>query len=180
VTYGIKLGNQVALKLHSSSSVPIHGISNQEGCCNDGDRLTLWGPADISAATPCARAILAKHPPLICQHRHLPLTKSTKTEPQGVDKPVPLPAPACRWCHLEHTDDHQTAIETCKGSSRGISWLGISSYKPSRVISWLGLKELRLTWPFIGKFVSDTFWWSHWFFDSTIFGKCIFWIFSKS
>jgi hypothetical protein len=81
-----------------------------------------------------------KHP-LIRQHRHLPLTKSTKTELQRIDTPVPLPAPACR-CHLEHTDDRQTAIETCKGSSRGISWLGISSYKPSRVISWLGLKEL--------------------------------------
>jgi hypothetical protein len=35
---------------------------------------------------------------------------------------------------------HWRSSETCKGSSRGISWLGISSYKPSRVISWLGLR----------------------------------------
>jgi hypothetical protein len=85
-----------------------------------------------------ARRFWQKHPPLICQ---LPLTKSTTTELQRIDTPVPLPEPACR-CHLERTDDRQTAIETCKGSSRDISWLGISSYKPSRVISWLGLKEL--------------------------------------
>jgi hypothetical protein len=106
--------------------------------------LTLWGPADISAATPCAQAILAKNLPLLHQHRHLPLTKSTKTELQRIDTPVPVPEPACR-CHLKRTDDRQTEIETCNGSSRmsrGISWLGISSYKPSRIIPWLGLKEL--------------------------------------
>jgi hypothetical protein len=57
--------------------------------------------------------ILAKHLPLV---RQLPLTKSTKTELQRIDTPVPLPEPACR-CHLKRTDDRQTAIETCKGSS---------------------------------------------------------------
>jgi hypothetical protein len=47
-----------------------------------------------------------KHPPLIRQHRHLPLTKCTKTELQRIDTPVPVPEPACR-CQLERTDDHQ-------------------------------------------------------------------------
>jgi hypothetical protein len=31
-------------------------------CENTKHMLTLWGPADISAATPCARVILAKTP----------------------------------------------------------------------------------------------------------------------
>jgi hypothetical protein len=66
---------------------------------------------------PVPRRFWQKHPPLIRQHRHLPLTK---TELQRIDMPDPVPEPACR-CHLERTDDRQTAIETCKGSSRGIS-----------------------------------------------------------
>jgi hypothetical protein len=63
--------------------------------------------------------------------RNLPLTKSTKTELQRIDTPVPLPEPPCR-CHLERTDDHHKLVRAHHEVSRDWVYPVTSHHELSR------------------------------------------------